>query len=215
MNETLGISIGKAVLTKAPTLFVKTRLIRDVYVTYASPDIEQRKYKLIEQWSGKTQADLDSLPLVRVYRELQRQLGGDSNEMLPAVEGLLTRGLLQGRFPKVNSLVDAANTVSVKNLVPIGLFDCDKIVGDIELALAIPGDQFIPIGKDKPVRLSPGTPILKDAEGIFSAVGSRDSKRTMISSNTTNVLAFSWGIQGIEASTVSAVLDQCADELLK
>ena len=78
--------------------------------------------------------------------------------MLPAVESLLVRGILKHRFPTVNSVVDVANLVSIKHLVPIGLFDLDKINGNLELTLAVSGDQFIPIGKDKPVKLLPGTP---------------------------------------------------------
>jgi DNA/RNA-binding domain of Phe-tRNA-synthetase-like protein len=55
---------------------------------------------------------------------------------------------------------------------------------------------------------------LKDDEDIFSAVGSRDSKRTMISGATENVLAFSWGIAGIDPALVASVLDQCAEAIL-
>jgi len=169
---------------------------------------------VIAQWANVTEEQLASNSLLAAYRELKKQLSGDT-QMLPALEGLLTRAILKGRFPQVNSVVDMANIVSIKHLVPIGLFDFDKIQGNVELTLALPGDQFIPIGKDKLVRLSPGTPILKDAEGIFSAVGSRDSQRTMITGGTRNVLAFSWGIEGIDSALVSLVLDECAAEILR
>jgi len=169
---------------------------------------------VIAQWANVTEEQLASNSLLAAYRELKKQLSGDT-QMLSALEGLLTRAILKGRFPQVNSVVDMANIVSIKHLVPIGLFDFDKIQGNVELTLALPGDQFIPIGKDKPVKLSPGTPILKDAEGIFSAVGSRDSQRTMITGGTRNVLAFSWGIEGIDSALVSLALDECAAEILR
>jgi DNA/RNA-binding domain of Phe-tRNA-synthetase-like protein len=214
LKDSVEITISDTVYGKSPTLFVETRVIRDVYISFASPEIEERKRGIIAQWTNVTDEQLESNPLITAYRELQRQLGGDT-QMLPAVEGLLARGILKGRFPKVNSVVDAANIVSVKHLIPIGLFDFDKINGDVELTLAVSGDQFIPIGKDKLVKLSPGTPILKDAEGIFSAVGSRDSQRTMITGDTRNVLAFSWGIEGIDTALVSLVLDECVAEILR
>ena len=212
MEDTLGIIISDLIRSKAPTLFVKTRIVRDVCVSPPSPTLEERKRETVARWTNLTEVQPESHPLITVYRELQKQLGGDP-QMLPAVESLLVRGILKHRFPTVNSVVDVANLVSIKHLVPIGLFDLDKINGNLELTLAGSGDQFIPIGKDKPVKLLPGTPILKDADGIFSAVGSRDSKRTMITGATRNVLIFAWGIEGVEPALVSQILDECAVEI--
>jgi len=56
------------------------------------------------------------------------------------VESLLVRGILKRRFPAVNSAVDVANLVSIKHLVPIRLFDFDKITGNLELTLSATGD---------------------------------------------------------------------------
>jgi DNA/RNA-binding domain of Phe-tRNA-synthetase-like protein len=214
LKDSIEIKISDTVRGKAPTLFVEARVIRDVYISFASPDIEERKRGIIAQWANVTEEQLAMNPLIIAYRKLQKQLGGDA-QMLPAVEGLLTRGILKGRFPKVNSVVDVANIVSVRHLIPIGLFDFDKINGDVELTLSVSGNQFTPIGKDKLVKLSPGTPILRDADGIFSAVGSRDSQRTMITGDTRNVLAFSWGIEGVGSALVSLVLDECTTEILR
>ena len=214
MGDSDIVSISDAVRSKAPALFVKTRIIREVYTSFTSPDVEERKRQIIAQWAKVTEEQVAAHPLIVAYQELHRQLGGNP-KMLPAVEGLLRRGVLKGRFPTVNSVVDAANVVSVKYLVPIGLFDLDQIDGKVQLTLSVSGDRFVPIGKDKPVTLSPGTPVLKDGEGIFSAVGSRDSKRTMITGSTENVLAFSWGIEGVDPTLVSSALDECAEEILK
>ena len=212
MEHSLSIIISDLMRSKAPTLFVKTRVVRDIRVSPPPPALEGRKQETLARWAKDPEVRLETYPLIVVYREMQEQLGGDP-QMLPAVESVLVRGILKHRFPTVNSVVDAANLVSIKYLVPIGLFDLDKIIGDLELTLSAPGDQFIPLGKDKPVKLAPGTPILKDENGIFSAVGSRDSKRTMITNATRNVLVFSWGIEGVDPTLVSQALDECAVEI--
>jgi DNA/RNA-binding domain of Phe-tRNA-synthetase-like protein len=212
MEDSLGIIVSDLIRSKAPTLFVKTRIVRGVHVSPPPPALEERKQETIARWAKDQELPPETHPLIMVYRELHKQLGGDP-QMLPAVESLLVRGILKRRFPTVNSVVDAANLVSIKHLLPIGLFDLDKITGDIELTLAAAGDHLLPIGKDKPVKLVPGTPILKDADGIFSAVGSRDSKRTMVTYATRNVLAFSWGIEGVEPALVSQGLDECVGEI--
>lgn len=212
MEDSLRIIISGLIRNKAPTLFVKSRMVRDVHVSPPPLTLEERKQETIARWTKDPDVRLETYPLIMVYRELRNQLGGDP-QMLPAVESLLVRGILKHRFPPVNSVVDVANLVSIKHLVPIGLFDLDKITGDLELTLAGPGDQFIPIGKDKPVQLAPGTPVLKDEGGVFSAVGSRDSKRTMITETTRNLLVFSWGIEGVDPALVSQVLDECGVEI--
>lgn len=212
MEESLGIIISDLIRSKAPTLFVKSRIVRNVHVSPPPAALEGRKQETVARWTKAPDLRLESYPLIVVYRELQKQLGGDP-QMLPAVESLLVRGILKHRFPTVNSVVDAANVVSIKHLVPIGLFDLDKITGNLELTLATSGDQFVPIGKDKPVKLAPGTAVLKDGDGIFSAVGSRDSKRTMITDATQNVLVFSWGIEGVDPALVSQALEECAVEI--
>ena len=212
MEDRLDILISDLIRSKAPTLFVKTRVVRGVSVSRPSPTLEERKRETIARWVTLPQGQAEAHPLLKVYREMHRQLGGDP-QMVPAVENLLVRGILKNRFPTVNSVVDVANLVSLKHLVPIGLFDRDRITGNPELTVAVSGDQFLPIGKEKPVKLLPETPILKDADGIFSAVGSRDSKRTMITDATRNVLVFSWGIEGVDPGFMSQVLEECAAEI--
>lgn len=214
LEDTIHISISNTVIKKAPTLFVKTRIIHNIHVKPTSPDIEEQKRQIIKQWAGTTEKTLDSLPLINVYRKLQSQLGGDRKQMLPAVEGLLTRGILKKRFPQVNAVVDIVNIVSITHLIPIGLFDFDKIHPPVELTLAVEGDQFIPIGKEKPIKLSKGVPILKNTTSIFSAVGSRDSNLTMITRKTRTILAFSWGVEGVDSNFVSDVLNKCAEKIL-
>jgi DNA/RNA-binding domain of Phe-tRNA-synthetase-like protein len=212
MEQDTEIQIDNAVLRKAPTLFVKTCTIQGVSLVDESKDIQECKEKIITKWRYVRDEDLDSNPLIRIYRKLQKQLSEDS-KMIHAVEGMLKRSLMKGKFPKVNSIVDIANIYSLKYLIPIGLFDLDKIAGEMNLVLSVQGDQFLPIGKNEPVLLTPGTPVLKDTEGIFSTVGSRDSKRTMVLNSTKNILIFSWGIEGVDPDFVYWVLKSYAEKI--
>ncbi len=213
MGERLSITVDSAVRSRVPTLFLETRVLRDVQIGDNGRATEERIEAAAAEWAHATEERLDDRPRIKAYRELTRRLGGDPEENVPAAEALLRRGLLRNRFPRVNAVVDAGNVASVEHLVPIGLFNLDKIVGEVGLALADDGDRMIPIGKSKPIKLSPGTPVLRDAEGVFSAVGSRDSGRTMITPGTTSVLAFSWGMEGVDPAAVAAALDQCVDAI--
>jgi DNA/RNA-binding domain of Phe-tRNA-synthetase-like protein len=198
------IAINESVRARVPTLFVAARIVRNSSRPPDESDLDQRKAALIHEWEGRSGQQLANHTLVRAYRRLARQLG---IQLTPAVEGLYRRGILRGRFPTISPLVDTANVLSAEQLVPIGVFDLDRVQGAVELTLSTPGESFVPIGKDGPVALADGTPVLRDALGAFSAIGARDSARTMIAAGTTSVLAVSWGFQEVDAALINATLD--------
>lgn len=213
VDKRLDITVDSTVRVRVPTLFLDTRVLRSVRAADSEKITEDRIEAACARWSQATENRLDTHPHVQVYRELVRRLGGDPEENVPATEALIRRGLLQNRFPRVNLVVDAGNVASVEHLVPIGLFDCERIVGEVTLTLAGDEDCMIPIGKSKPTKLPIETPVLKDDGGVFSAVGTRDSRRTMITPETTSVFVFSWGMEGVDPDTVAAALDQYADTI--
>lgn len=210
MSRTFNIKISDEVIEKVPDLFVKMKVVENVTVGNTSQKLQNRKARILENWKDKNQNDLGSNPEIMAYRNLQKKFGADPKQMLPAVEGMLVRGVFKEKFPTINSAVDAANITSIECLIPIGLFDFDSIEGGIELAISHHGDEFIPLGKTSAEKLKPNTPILRDSKKIFSAVGSRDSKDTMITPNSRNLLLFSWGTNEISEEKVSEALDKCA-----
>lgn len=204
------ISISNELLEKVPGLFVKTKILENVSVKLTSQMLQEKKAELIKKWEGKTAKDLDSIEQIKIYRKLQSKFGQDPKVQLPAVENMLVRGILQGKFPTINSAVDSANITSIENLTPIGLFDFDRINGKVHLRLAKQGDEFIPIGKTKPEKIKAGSPVLSDSEKIFSAIGIRDSESTKITLSSKNILMLSWGASESSAQKVSDVLEKCS-----
>jgi DNA/RNA-binding domain of Phe-tRNA-synthetase-like protein len=189
---------------------VKTKILENVSVKLTPQILQEKKAELIKKWEGKTAKDLDSIEQIISYRNLQSKFGQDPKIQLPAVENMLVRGILQGKFPTINSAVDSANIISIENLIPIGLFDFDKITGGIELRLAGETDQFIPIGKTKPEKIKAGLPVLSDSEKIFSAIGVRDSEATKIMSSSKRLLILSWGIGSINEQKIEQVLEKAS-----
>jgi DNA/RNA-binding domain of Phe-tRNA-synthetase-like protein len=204
------ISISNELLERVPGLFVKTKILENVSVKLTPQILQEKKAELIKKWEGKTAKDLDSIEQIISYRNLQSKFGQDPKIQLPAVENMLVRGILQGKFPTINSAVDSANIISIENLIPIGLFDFDKITGGIELRLAGETDQFIPIGKTKPEKIKAGLPVLSDSEKIFSAIGVRDSEATKIMSSSKRLLILSWGIGSINEQKIEQVLEKAS-----
>jgi len=115
-------------------------------------------------------------------RALYRQFGTDPTKVRPSSEALLRRLKKGDPFPRVNSLVDVANAMSVQLQVPVGLYDLEKIRGDeLVLRLGTEGEKYTGIGKEQ-VNVA-GRICIADAEGPCGNP-SADSARTMITTAT-------------------------------
>ena len=115
-------------------------------------------------------------------RELYRRFGLDPTRVRPSSEALLRRLKKGEPLPRVNSLVDVANALSVQLQVPVGLYDLDKVKGDeLVLRLGADGEGYTGIGKER-VNLA-GRICVADAEGPCGNP-SADSARTRITTET-------------------------------
>ena len=115
-------------------------------------------------------------------RALYRKFGTDPTRMRPSSEALLRRMKKGEPLPRVNSLVDVANAMSVQLQVPVGLYDLDKVRGDeLVIRLGREGEGYAGIGKET-VHVA-GRLCVADAEGPCGNP-SADSARTMITTAT-------------------------------
>lgn len=115
-------------------------------------------------------------------RELYRRFGLDPTRVRPSSEALLRRLKKGEPLPRINSLVDVANALSVQLQVPVGLYDLDKVKGDeLVVRLGGKGEGYTGIGKER-VNVE-GRICIADAEGPCGNP-SADSARTMITTET-------------------------------
>lgn len=115
-------------------------------------------------------------------RELYRRFGIDPTRLRPSNEALLRRLKKGESLPRINSLVDVANAMSVQLQVPVGLYDMGKTNGEeLVIRLGADGERYTGIGKEK-VNVA-GRICVADAEGPIGNP-SADSARTMITTST-------------------------------
>lgn len=115
-------------------------------------------------------------------RALYRRFGTDPTRTRPSNEALLRRLKKGDALPRVNSLVDVANALSVQLQVPVGLYDLEKARGDeLTIRLGAEGEGYAGIGKEH-VNVG-GRLCVADAEGPCGNP-SADSARTMITTGT-------------------------------
>ncbi|MGI6317966.1 MAG: hypothetical protein GX263_08450 [Firmicutes bacterium] len=99
---------------------------------------------------------------VAVWREAFQLLGINPNKYPSSIEALLKRIAKKPQFPGINSVVNLVNSVGIKNMVPIGAHDMDKMQGDIQIRFSREGDLFTPFGSAEQEEVPPGEPVYAD-----------------------------------------------------
>ena len=111
----------------------------------------------------------------------------------------MLRRIISGKLlPQINAVVDVINLVSVESRMPIGLYDLVHVRGDIVFRAGRPGETYKGIGKYD-LNLE-GLPLFTDADGPHGSATS-DSERTMVTAETTKVLAIIVSFGGSETLT--------------
>jgi DNA/RNA-binding domain of Phe-tRNA-synthetase-like protein len=149
-------------------------------------------------------APLVSSDTVRAeIRQLLRHAGfKPAGRSKPAAEYLYA-AQAEGRFPRINALVDACNVASLWSGLPISLVDLDRIGGPpLRIAAAPAGTSYVfnPSGQviDASHLLA-----LFDAEGV-TGTPVKDAQRTKTHDGTRAALSIVWGTRGLPGRTPKA-----------
>ncbi|TMD50736.1 MAG: hypothetical protein E6I85_14925 [Chloroflexi bacterium] len=120
-------------------------------------------------------------------RALFRRFGVDPTKVRPSNEALLRRVKRGEGLPRINSLVDVGNVLSLLLQVPVGLYDLDRLAGpELVVRRGRAGEGYAGIGKAR-VNVE-GRVCVADSDGPCGNP-SGDSERTQI---TTATMSAAW-----------------------
>lgn len=148
--------------------------------------------------------------ILQGFRDLHTKVGR-SNRDFPASPEVLLKSLLErDRFPRINSIVDIYNLVSVKTRLALGAHDINFIKGNITLRLTQGNENFLPLGATKSVSIPAGEYAYIDDENIICRLEVLQAETTKITLDTTDVFLI---IQG-NPNTSSFYVEQGALEVI-
>ena len=139
-----------------------------------------------------------------LVRSMYRRTGLDPTKRRPSSEALLRRILKGESLPRINNVVDVCNWCSLEFQLPYGLYDLDRIEGDVELRLGLEEEAYEGIRKDD-VHVG-GRLTLVDAQGPFGNPTS-DSARTMVTEAARRVLMVVFAPAEVPLPRLAEVLD--------
>jgi DNA/RNA-binding domain of Phe-tRNA-synthetase-like protein len=134
-------------------------------------------------------------PQIVATRATYKALGKDPARYRGSAEALLRRVIAGKSLPRINTVVDIINLVSIESRMSIGLYDLAHVSGDIMFRAGRAGESYKGIGKYD-LNLE-SLPIFCDAAGPHGSPTS-DSERTMVTESTNNVLAIVISFAGAE-----------------
>jgi len=139
----------------------------------------------IERISKFSTEEIKKIPQILSTREAYKNLGKEPSRYRPSAEALHRR-IIQGKgMYKISNLVDAINLASISTGYSIGGYDTDKISGEITFGKGKKDDEYNAIGRGS-LNIE-NLPVFYDEIGAFGSPTS-DSERTMITSETKNIL---------------------------
>jgi len=144
---------------------------------------------------------------VTAVRSMYKRFGIDPTKTRPSSEALLRRVRKGEPLPHVNAAVDVCNWCSAETQLPYGLYDRDRIEGDVTLRVGRPGESYGGIRKDV-VHLE-GRLALADARGPFGNPTS-DSARTCVQPGATRLLFVIFAPRELPAAAAEGALDLTA-----
>ena len=168
------------------------------------PNKTQELSNFIKKELGKTK-NMDSPPDGFSFtRKLYKSFKIDPTKYRPSSEALWRRLKKKGDFPSVNPFVNLLNLLSLKYQVSCGLYDIEKIDGDIIITLGNKDDFYEGIRKDK-INLN-GKIVLKDNKGAFGNPSS-DSLRTSVSMKSKNILIIIFFYSELPENEIKKIMD--------
>lgn len=154
-----------------------------------------------------TKDQLSDNDVIKVWRQAYQKFKTKKGAR-SSIEALLKRVSKGQGLSAINPLVDLYNVSSLKYGLPHGAEDLDTFVGQVTLALAEGGEDFVTLGSDLSQPPYAGEVVYKDEAGaICRCFNWRESVRTMITPKTSNAFICIESIDKTRTDDLDKALD--------
>lgn len=152
-----------------------------------SPQMLKGRLQLFQEslFFDLQEKELSDIKGIKEWRNIIKTIGTDPSRYRPSVEALYRRIKKQNYLPSVHSAIDLNNFFSLQFEVPIGIYDCANLEGDITIEIGEPGDEYV--GLNGRINSMNNMITSIDQTGPFGSPFV-DSERTKVTENTKQAL---------------------------
>ncbi|HET8907340.1 MAG TPA: phenylalanine--tRNA ligase beta subunit-related protein [Ktedonobacterales bacterium] len=195
------------VVERFPAFRVGMVVATGLRINSGRPESLQAQITEVERSIRDTIGDLPlgDVPELGIWRETYKQFGVKKTSFRSSVERLVKKVRQGDDLPRINTLVDAYNLISLRYRMPVGADDLDRIVSPVSYRIARPGETFIPLGDptgadDPPL---PGEVVYADGNRVMCRRWNwYQDARSAISTGTTRALL---NVEAIEPTSATQV----------
>lgn len=189
---TLALTVSDDVRALAPGF---TRVAIEAYGLVNAPSTDGTS-ALLDDATRRLAARLDGRaphedPHMAAWRAAYTAFGAKPSRTRNSAEALAKRALADGGLPRINTLVDVYNAISVAHLVPVGGEDLDRIQGGMRLVRATGDEDFVTVaaGAETVEHPEAGEVVWCDDEGVTCRRWNwRQGTRTRLTETSANAL---------------------------
>ncbi|MEU6769077.1 phenylalanine--tRNA ligase beta subunit-related protein [Streptomyces sp. NPDC046853] len=130
-------------------------------------------------------------PHMAAWRATYTAFGAKPSRTRNSAEALAKRALAEGGLPRINTLVDVYNAISVAHLIPVGGEDLDHIKGGMRLVRATGTEDFVTMAGGERTVEHPdaGEVVWCDDEGVTCRRWNwRQGPRTRLTEESVNAI---------------------------
>jgi DNA/RNA-binding domain of Phe-tRNA-synthetase-like protein len=193
-------------------LLVGYAVVKDVSVNKAQKPLKKLLMEVMHSVKNKysSRVEMYSSNKIKEMRNLFKYAGVKDNRYTPSAEALLKRIIDGGDLYRINNIVECNNMASMKFELPCGVYDLDKLVGDVTFKLGTNSDIMETMAKGK--MNMENILLTKDEEKLFGSPVS-DSPHTKISENSKNILLLVYGTSKIGKDYVLDATKYAAEQI--
>lgn len=180
------VKLDDSLLQIEPTLKIGIIHYTKIVVT-SSPQMLKGRLQLFQEqlFFELEEKSVTEFNGIKEWRALWKKFGADPNRYRPSVEALYRRIAKQNYITPMHSAVDLNNFFSLRYEIPMGIYDLDKIHGEITITLGNEESTYKGLnGRENKLQY---ILTLQDTDGAFGSPFV-DSVRTAVTEATTNAI---------------------------
>ena len=168
-EKRMRFSIQKELFDLLPDLTIGMVVAMEVDNTRPSKEIDDLLSLTLEEMRRSFVVEkAQDHPRIKPWRTAFSKLGISGSKFPSSIESMARRVLKGDPFPKINSLVDLYNSISLRYLVPMGGHDLDTLRGDIHLRFAEGWEAFTPMGGGETIIVPKGELVYRDDQEVLT-----------------------------------------------
>lgn len=180
------IQVSRTICDRVPGFSVGIIVYNDIQVG-ASPQMLKGRLQLFQEsiYFDLLEKNVTDLDGIKEWRSIFKTAGKDPNRYRHSAEALYRRIAKQNYLQSVHSAIDLNNFFSLEYQIPIGVYDRDKLNGNVEIRLGNDNEEYAGLNG----RSNNLEKLIVSADDL-GPFGSPfvDSERTAVTEETSNAL---------------------------